>query len=1072
MALLLSLLVPVIAPVSSATAAQDTARGVAADACQPLALAAFGGPGDAVGRAQLAPDGTACFTVTTTEAGRYWPQADGGSDLLVQVRSTDGQLVDCYDDVYRENRHCLLTARATYTVTVVNQHWEPTSTALTVTPMFGTEGCAEPVSTRWDQPTVTRTATTPRSVACLPFEAAPGDRIKVFGRTVDHHGVSSWITDGSGAPICPRFPEDDEDSCVLPGDGPYRVLSTGFGVPDGSPSVDYLVKPYKLNAPRGCPTVPVSPFGPLATGGWSTVPCALVTTSRGGPHLVASVLGDRVSGSVRVYTGEGRTLCRHSAVCVLPSAGTYTVAVDGSTAVDPEPHRLTVRDRAQREGCRAFGTGLYRGELTTPGQYDCLALDSAALPERARIAALTPRDRSGVDPVVELVDGTGAVRCDADRLSDGDCALTGTAPFRLLVRAGDGESGTGPYRVAVYRTDRPTGCAALPAGSFAADGPKAALTTGGGVFAHCLTIPAGTRGASELIQLQATRGDARAEFSVLDGTGRKVCDIYATTSAWTLCALVPGQAHTVLFAGRDVSAAYTLARRDVTAASPAAGCTRTAATKVGGPAVKGTTPTPGGTLRCHRITTTAPSDVLHLDVRDAKGTVIRTVLNGRGEAECLYRSMSCAVTGGTSYLVLVHVVAGPAAPGYRLDAMRMATAAGPVAECVRVPSVAYGYGPVTGRLSESDTADCAVLPTAGYDRFDFAINQVADPARPGSTLSATRPTLYSGEWTDDCVSFSDRYQCAAGTHSSGPAPSVLLFGLPDQVSSASYRATLTCSHGLCGNDKVSATSFTPAAAPGGSKVTLTLKGTALHTDHTVQLTRRGRTLTAKPVSVSADRRTMKATVDLTGIGVGHWSVSYVGRGPQSRLHDLEVTRPELRATTAPKMSGTVAAGSKVTVSKGTWPGNPTSYAYQWKADGRAIAGATSSSYTVKGTYAGRKLTATVTARRSGWKDGTAATAAVTVAKGKAPKATKAPAITGTAKAGRTLKAAPGTWSPTATSYAYQWYANGARISGATKSSLVLKPAQRGKRITVKVTAHRTGHHSGAATSRATGPVAR
>ncbi|QXE38730.1 hypothetical protein KQY30_35505 [Streptomyces sp. GMY02] len=44
--------------------------------------------------------------------------------------------------------------------------------------------------------------------------------------------------------------------------------------------------------------------------------------------------------------------------------------------------------------------------------------------------------------------------------------------------------------------------------------------------------------------------------------------------------------------------------------------------------------------------------------------------------------------------------------------------------------------------------------------------------------------------------------------------------------------------------------------------------------------------------------------------------------------------------------------------------------------------------------------------------------------GHAPKATAAPRITGTAKVGARLTAATGTWSPAATSYGYQWKADG------------------------------------------------
>ncbi|MFD5939029.1 hypothetical protein, partial [Streptomyces griseus] len=98
-------------------------------------------------------------------------------------------------------------------------------------------------------------------------------------------------------------------------------------------------------------------------------------------------------------------------------------------------------------------------------------------------------------------------------------------------------------------------------------------------------------------------------------------------------------------------------------------------------------------------------------------------------------------------------------------------------------------------------------------------------------------------------------------------------------------------------------------------------------------------------------------------------------------------------------------------------------------------------------------------------------AAVTVAKGDAPKATVAPVISGTPKVGSTLTVGRGAWAPKPSSWAYQWYANGTAISGATAATLPLKAAQRGRTITVKVTAHLTGHASGSAVSKATKAVA-
>ncbi|MEV0962004.1 hypothetical protein AB0J25_05200 [Streptomyces sp. NPDC049910] len=176
------------------------------------------------------------------------------------------------------------------------------------------------------------------------------------------------------------------------------------------------------------------------------------------------------------------------------------------------------------------------------------------------------------------------------------------------------------------------------------------------------------------------------------------------------------------------------------------------------------------------------------------------------------------------------------------------------------------------------------------------------------------------------------------------------------------------------------------------------------------------------------------------------------------------------AGAAPRISGSAGTGVKVTAVVGAWSPAATSYAYQWRANGAVIAGAIGSGDTVPASLPGKKLTVTVTARRTGHADGAATSAAIVVARGAAPKAGKPPAITGTAKAGRTLTVNRGTWTPAPTTYGYQWYANGVAITGATKPTPALRAAQKGKKITVRVTAFRTGHPSGTALSRATATV--
>lgn len=82
------------------------------------------------------------------------------------------------------------------------------------------------------------------------------------------------------------------------------------------------------------------------------------------------------------------------------------------------------------------------------------------------------------------------------------------------------------------------------------------------------------------------------------------------------------------------------------------------------------------------------------------------------------------------------------------------------------------------------------------------------------------------------------------------------------------------------------------------------------------------------------------------------------------------------------------------------------------------------------------------------------------------KAATAPRVSGTTRVGQRLTATAGTYTLAPTSVSYQWRRGTANIRGATSSRYVLKSADRGKRISVRVTARRgstTVTHTSAAT---------
>ncbi|WP_457962742.1 hypothetical protein M1E17_14660 [Arthrobacter sp. D1-29] len=81
-----------------------------------------------------------------------------------------------------------------------------------------------------------------------------------------------------------------------------------------------------------------------------------------------------------------------------------------------------------------------------------------------------------------------------------------------------------------------------------------------------------------------------------------------------------------------------------------------------------------------------------------------------------------------------------------------------------------------------------------------------------------------------------------------------------------------------------------------------------------------------------------------------------------------------------------------------------------------------------------------------------------------------PVISGSPRAGYTLTAAPGTWSPAPVTLSYQWYRTGIAIPGATASTYKLTTSDIGKTITVRVIGRKTGYTALGKTSTPTAAI--
>jgi hypothetical protein len=70
-------------------------------------------------------------------------------------------------------------------------------------------------------------------------------------------------------------------------------------------------------------------------------------------------------------------------------------------------------------------------------------------------------------------------------------------------------------------------------------------------------------------------------------------------------------------------------------------------------------------------------------------------------------------------------------------------------------------------------------------------------------------------------------------------------------------------------------------------------------------------------------------------------------------------------TVAPLVTGEGTVGNALTTDNGTWTGSPTSYAYQWQADGLNISGATANTYTPVSGDLNKTIRCVVTATNAG-----------------------------------------------------------------------------------------------------------
>jgi hypothetical protein len=158
------------------------------------------------------------------------------------------------------------------------------------------------------------------------------------------------------------------------------------------------------------------------------------------------------------------------------------------------------------------------------------------------------------------------------------------------------------------------------------------------------------------------------------------------------------------------------------------------------------------------------------------------------------------------------------------------------------------------------------------------------------------------------------------------------------------------------------------------------------------------------------------------------------------------------------LTGTARVGKVLTCA--TAPVSGATQAYAWLRNGVAT-GSTTTTVSVPASW----YNTTVSCRVTTTKDSESVqrtSAALKVGAGDALHYTVRPSLRGKARVGKILTCSAGAWQPAAASYKYLWFRGTKALSTKTKATYKVVRKDKGKLISCRVTAIRTGYGSGVA----------
>jgi hypothetical protein len=515
--------------------------------CPVLRPTAFGDPGDDAGTGTLpAWESLACHKLRIPVAG----------GVTVRIFEDQSLWWSLYDDAGREIcnkyeslRTCWVPAAGAHTL--VTRHMGPEDRIdyrIAVAALYRPAGCTTGTSLNWNQPAAVLHQTSPVQTNCQQFRGKAGQRVTTYASPTRFNYVIPTLVDSTGRAFCAV--DYTETGCLLPADGTYRVVSYLQQWDSESTDETYKAQVRSLTVPVGCPVVEPGAFNEPTAGAYGPIRCRIVRADTAGAYRIRAYDDENYRTYAAVFDATGHRICDDSGYCALPTAGDYTVVLNGQSTdkvIDNDfSYALSVLPE-KATGCPPLSQELYRAAFTQPGEFRCVELPQSA---GQRVVELVPAGTKYPD--TQIYDATGEYICDSSyALWQTSCELTGTGPWVAVLSQEEGVV-PGPVAARFMRVDGPPSCPAFDA---------ADLSTGGDGFTVCRSIAADAHTAREAFNWKRTSGTGSAYLSVFDANGVRRCGPTGTFEERTVTCTLPAGPLMVVINAAEAEATYQLTRQ-------------------------------------------------------------------------------------------------------------------------------------------------------------------------------------------------------------------------------------------------------------------------------------------------------------------------------------------------------------------------------------------------------------------------------------------------------------------------------------------------------------------------------